>query len=65
MAERASITSGNFTFSETSIPGVIIVDVERYGDERGFFMETYKESDFKVIIRFPIAEEEVNEQPVV
>ena len=46
MAARGSITSGNFTFSETSIPGVIIVDVKRYGDERGFFMETYKRSDF-------------------
>ena len=46
MAERGFITSGNFTFSETSIPGVVVVDVKRYGDERGFFMETYKRSDF-------------------
>ncbi len=31
----------------------------------GKFRIEIKESDFKVIIRFPIAEEEVNEQPVV
>lgn len=45
--EQASITSGNFTFTQTGIDGVIIVDVKAYGDERGCFMETYKESDFR------------------
>lgn len=39
-------TSGNFTFTTTDIEGVIIVDVKRYGDERGYFMETYKSPDF-------------------
>ena len=37
---------GNFTFTETKIKGVYIIDVKTYGDERGYFMETYKESDF-------------------
>ena len=37
---------GNFTFNETKIRGVYIIDVKTYGDERGYFMETYKESDF-------------------
>ena len=37
----------NFTFNETEIEGVYIIDVKTYGDERGYFMETYKESDFK------------------
>lgn len=41
-----SITSGNFTFSTTSIEGVIIVDMKSYGDRRGYFMETYKKPDF-------------------
>ncbi|MBQ7715545.1 MAG: dTDP-4-dehydrorhamnose 3,5-epimerase family protein, partial [Clostridia bacterium] len=36
----------NFTFTETKIKGVYIIDVKTYGDERGYFMETYKESDF-------------------
>lgn len=46
MAQGDTVTSGNFTFTETSIEGVIIVDVKSYGDERGYFMETYKKPDF-------------------
>lgn len=41
-----SITSGNFTFTPTSIEGVTIVDAKSYGDARGYFMETYKRPDF-------------------
>lgn len=44
----ASVTSGNFTFSDTSIEGVKIIDVKSYNDERGYFMETYKRTDFAV-----------------
>lgn len=44
MNER--ITSGNFTFTKTSIEGVIIVDTKVYGDDRGYFVETYKKPDF-------------------
>ena len=36
----------NFTFSETKIKDVYIIDVKTFGDNRGYFMETYKESDF-------------------
>jgi len=46
MAQGDSITSGNFTFTETSVEGVIIVDVKSYDDERGYFMETYKKLNF-------------------
>ncbi len=38
---------GNFTFNETKIKDVYIIDVKTYGDNRGYFMETYKDSDFK------------------
>ncbi len=38
---------GNFTFNKTKINDVYIIDVKTYGDNRGYFMETYKESDFK------------------
>lgn len=38
---------GNFTFTETRIRGVYIIDVKTFGDERGYFMETYKETDFR------------------
>ncbi|MEI3231935.1 MAG: hypothetical protein V8S24_12330 [Gordonibacter pamelaeae] len=41
-----SAKHGNFTFTETSIEGVLIVDVTAYGDERGYFVETYKRPDF-------------------
>lgn len=42
-----SKTFGNFTFIETSIKDVYIVETKKYGDNRGYFMETYKEPDFK------------------
>ncbi len=41
-----STESGNFIFTKTSIDGVIVVDVKTFGDERGYFMETYKKPDF-------------------
>lgn len=47
MAAGDKVQSGNFTFTETSIEGVVIVDVRSYGDERGYFMETYKRPDFE------------------
>ena len=46
MAQGDIVQSGNFTFTETSIEGVIVVDVKSYGDDRGYFMETYKQPDF-------------------
>lgn len=46
MAAGDTVRSGNFTFTETSIDGVIVVDVESFGDSRGYFMETYKRADF-------------------
>ena len=42
-----SKTFGNFNFIETSIKDVYIIEPKKYGDNRGYFMETYKESDFK------------------
>jgi len=35
-----------FGFSATSIEGLMVVTPRVYSDERGFFIETYKESDF-------------------
>lgn len=46
MAAGNIVESGNFTFADTSIEGVKIVDVKSYGDARGYFMETYKRPDF-------------------
>lgn len=36
-----------FTFIQTSIPGVVIIEPKVLPDERGFFMETYKKTDYE------------------
>ena len=36
-----------FAFTKTEIEGVVIVEPKVFGDERGYFMETYSEADFK------------------
>lgn len=38
---------GNFNFEKTSIDGVYIITPKVFGDDRGYFMETYKQSDFE------------------
>ena len=38
---------GNFKFIETEIKDVYIIEPKVYGDNRGYFMETYKEASFK------------------
>jgi dTDP-4-dehydrorhamnose 3,5-epimerase len=35
-----------FIFTPLEIPGVSLVEAKKFGDDRGFFMETYKHSDF-------------------
>ena len=38
---------GNFKFNKTAIDGVYVIEPTVYGDERGYFMETYSEMEFK------------------
>lgn len=38
---------GKFKFNSTEIPGVYVIEPTVYGDERGYFMETYSEVEFK------------------
>jgi len=33
-------------FIETDFPGLVVVEPKVFGDERGFFMESYNEKDF-------------------
>ena len=35
-----------FQFIETKIPGVMIIQPKVFGDSRGYFMETFKKSDY-------------------
>ena len=36
-----------FVFNKTAIEGVFIIEPKVFGDSRGYFMETYKEDEFK------------------
>jgi dTDP-4-dehydrorhamnose 3,5-epimerase len=38
---------GKFRFNETSIEGVYVIEPTVFGDERGYFMETYHQGEFK------------------
>jgi dTDP-4-dehydrorhamnose 3,5-epimerase len=35
-----------FTFTNTNVPGVRLIESKVFGDHRGFFLESYKKSDF-------------------
>ncbi len=37
---------GNFTFTETDIKDVYLIEAHVFGDDRGYFVETYKKTDF-------------------
>lgn len=38
---------GKFIFTETKIKGLYIIEPKVFGDDRGYFMETYNYEDFK------------------
>lgn len=38
---------GKFKFVRTKIEGLTIIEVEPFGDERGYFMETYNKEQFE------------------
>jgi len=42
----SQISCGNFNFSSTSIEGLRIVEPRRFNDDRGYFLESYKKTDF-------------------
>ena len=35
-----------FTFDKTKLAGVVVIQPQVFGDSRGYFMETYKRSDY-------------------
>ena len=37
---------GKFNFIQTEIPGVVVIEPTVFGDDRGYFMETYQIDDF-------------------
>ena len=38
---------GQFSFIETPIEGLYVIETKAFGDHRGYFMETYNYNDFK------------------
>ena len=36
----------NFTFEKTPIEGLVVITPKVFGDDRGYFMETYREKEF-------------------
>ena len=38
---------GQFQFTKTGIEGLVVVESKVFGDNRGYFMETYNYNDFK------------------
>ena len=37
---------GKFIFTQTEIPGVVVIEPQVFGDDRGYFMETYQKDQF-------------------
>ena len=37
---------GKFTFVQTELPGVIVIEPAVFGDARGYFMETFQKEEF-------------------
>ena len=37
---------GKFKFEKTNIEGLVVIEPTLFGDDRGYFMETYNEKDF-------------------
>jgi dTDP-4-dehydrorhamnose 3,5-epimerase len=53
---RCSVNAGNYLLSspplkisETTLPGVLLIEPKVFGDDRGFFMETYRADTFRDI----------------
>ena len=46
LRKESLFTSMSFKFERTEIEGVYIIEPQKFGDHRGYFMETYNESEF-------------------
>ena len=46
LRKESLFTSMSFKFERTEIEGVYIIEPQKFGDHRGYFMEIYNESEF-------------------
>ena len=44
-----AVTAGNFTLLPLDLPGPLLIEARRFGDHRGFFLETYSARDFAAL----------------
>ena len=44
-----AVVAGNFTATRCSVPGPLLITPRRYGDHRGFFLETYSTREFTAL----------------
>ena len=44
MTTTATVNASNLQITETSLPGVLLIQPRVFGDPRGFFMETYRQN---------------------
>ena len=52
--------------TETSIDGAYVIQVEKFGDDRGFFMETFNHKKFKEEVgNFDFVQDITHSQPKV
>lgn len=42
------------TFTRTKIPDVVIIDPQVYGDERGYFLETFNQDELEAFLGFKV-----------
>jgi len=47
--QGSTVTSGNVTARPAVIEGPLLLSIRRFGDHRGYFMETYNETDFHAV----------------
>src|SRR3954462_6042779 len=44
-----TVTAGNFTAARYALAGPVLVTARRFGDHRGFFLESYSARDFAAL----------------
>ena len=49
LRQSGNSTSGNFTATRLAVPGPVLITPRRFGDHRGFFLETYSARDFAAL----------------
>ena len=42
---------GKFIFTQTEIPGVVVIEPQVFGDDRGYFFESYSQQQFDQAVR--------------